>query len=126
MPVVRHSGLDAHRRREDLRPAVAVWRLIVLPVHHPDADSILPNLRGTSRTARDPDPGVVRSFFFNPAVLSFIGAVAGAAILSWIFLLGGEGISLGADCARSPAFCCCWASASSRPRVRRDFSACHP
>jgi hypothetical protein len=36
---------------------------------------------------------VIGSFFRTPAVLSFIGAVAVAAILSMIFLQGGEGTS---------------------------------
>ena len=43
-----------------------------------------------------PVPSVIGSFFRTPAVLSFIGAVAVAAILSMIFLQGGEGISQGA------------------------------
>ena len=41
-------------------------------------------------------PSVIASFFLNPAVLSFVGAVAVAAILSMIFLQGGEGIAVGA------------------------------
>jgi hypothetical protein len=41
-------------------------------------------------------PSVIASFFINPAVLSFIGAVAVAAILSMIFLQGGEGLAVGA------------------------------
>ncbi len=43
-----------------------------------------------------PVPSVVGSFFRTPAVLSFIGAAAVAAILSMIFLQGGEGVSRGA------------------------------
>ena len=42
-----------------------------------------------------PVRSVIGSFFRTPAVLSFIGAVAVAAILSMIFLQGGEGISPG-------------------------------
>jgi hypothetical protein len=37
---------------------------------------------------------VIGSFFRTPALLSFIGAVAVAAILSMIFLQGGEGVTL--------------------------------
>ena len=43
-----------------------------------------------------PVPSVIGSFFRTPAVLSFIGAAAVAAILSMIFLQGGEGVSQGA------------------------------
>lgn len=42
-----------------------------------------------------PVPSVIGSFFRTPAILSFIGAAAVAAILSMIFLQGGEGVSLG-------------------------------
>jgi hypothetical protein len=41
-----------------------------------------------------PVPSVIGSFFRTPALLSFIGAVAVAAILSMIFLQGGEGVTL--------------------------------
>ena len=40
-----------------------------------------------------PVPSVVGSFFRTPALLSFIGAVAVAAILWTIFIQGGEGVS---------------------------------
>lgn len=40
-------------------------------------------------------PSVVGSFFRTPAVLSFIGAVAVAVILSMIVLQGGEGVGPG-------------------------------
>ena len=40
-------------------------------------------------------PSVIGSFFRTPALLSFIGAAAVAAILTNIFLQGGEGISAG-------------------------------
>lgn len=43
-----------------------------------------------------PVPSVLGSFFRTPALLSFIGAVAVAGILSMIFLQGGEGLSPGA------------------------------
>lgn len=43
-----------------------------------------------------PVPSVIGSFFRTPALLSFIGAAAVAAILSSIFLQGGEGVSPGA------------------------------
>jgi hypothetical protein len=43
-----------------------------------------------------PVPSVIGSFFRTPALLSFIGAVAVAGILSMIFLQGGEGLSPGA------------------------------
>jgi hypothetical protein len=39
-----------------------------------------------------PVPSVTGSFFRTPAILTFIGAVAVAAILSMIFLRGGEGV----------------------------------
>jgi hypothetical protein len=42
-----------------------------------------------------PVPSIVGSFFRTPALLSFIGAVAVAAILTKIFLVGGEGLSEG-------------------------------
>jgi hypothetical protein len=41
-------------------------------------------------------PSVIGSFLRTPAVLSFVGAVAVAAILSSIFLQGGENVSPGA------------------------------
>lgn len=40
-------------------------------------------------------PSVIGSFFRTPAVLSFVGAFAVAAILSTIFLQAGEGVSPG-------------------------------
>ena len=40
-----------------------------------------------------PVPSVVGSFLRTPAILSFIGAVAVAVILSMIFLQGGEGVA---------------------------------
>jgi len=43
-----------------------------------------------------PVPSVIGSFFRTPALLSFLGAVAVAAILWTIFIQGGEGISPGA------------------------------
>ena len=43
-----------------------------------------------------PVPSVIGSFFRTPAILAFIGAVAVAAILSHVFLQGGEGASQGA------------------------------
>lgn len=43
----------------------------------------------------EPVPSVVGSFFRTPAVLSFFGAAAVVAILSMIFLQGGEGVSMG-------------------------------
>lgn len=43
-----------------------------------------------------PVPSVLGSFFRTPALLSFIGAVAVAAILSMIVLQGGDGLSAGA------------------------------
>ena len=42
-----------------------------------------------------PVPSVIGSFFRTPALLSFIGAAAVAAILSMIFLQGGEHVSPG-------------------------------
>jgi hypothetical protein len=38
-------------------------------------------------------PSVIGSFFRTPAILTFIGAIAVAGILSMIFLQGGEGVS---------------------------------
>ena len=43
-----------------------------------------------------PVPSLIGSFFRTPALLSFIGAIAVAAILWTIFIQGGEGISAGA------------------------------
>jgi hypothetical protein len=43
-----------------------------------------------------PVPSLIGSFFRTPALLSFIGAVAVAAILWSIFIQGGEGVSSGA------------------------------
>ncbi len=40
-------------------------------------------------------PSAIGSFFRTPAVLSFVGAVAVASILSMIFLQGGEGVGPG-------------------------------
>ena len=42
-----------------------------------------------------PVPSLIGSFFRTPAVLSFVGAVAVAIILSRIFLQGGEEVALG-------------------------------
>jgi hypothetical protein len=43
-----------------------------------------------------PVPSIIGSFFRTPAVLSFLGAVGVAIMLSMVFLQGGEGLSLGA------------------------------
>ena len=95
VPCLRRPCVDPHRRGEDVRPSWPAQRPITASSSGCEFRSADRAQIATERWS-GPFRRVIGSFFRTPALLSFIGAIAVAAILWTIFLQGGEGISAGA------------------------------